>query len=63
MRERPKDLYENYIKCTVSATTEKAYKCWPINSKNAFYKWVSKSICYVDENKNVYAPKWAIFKF
>ena len=56
---RPKNLYENYIRCETTAETENAYKCWPINNK--FYKWVAKSKCYIDENKNVYAPKWAIF--
>lgn len=45
--------------------TEKAYAvCTGTNGKitntHYFYKFIAKSICYVDEDGNVFAPIWAM---
>ena len=30
------------------------------SSCKEYYKWVAKSVCYVDENGNIFAPMWAM---
>lgn len=55
--------------CTVEiypvGETEKAYQVPDgTNGKTRhvkeYYKYIAKSICYVDENGRIYAPKWAV---
>lgn len=55
--------------CTVQifpcGETEKAYQVYDGSnghvgrSMKHYYKYIAKSICYADENGNIYAPIWA----
>ena len=60
----------NAKNCTVQITpcgeTEKAYMvedgsngCITRQRMKTYYKYIAKSICYVDEDGNIYAPRWA----
>ena len=57
--------------CTVRimplAETEKAYQIEDgsngkigRSSVKEYYKWIAKSVCYVDENGAIFAPAWAV---
>ena len=53
------------VKIFPCRSTEKAYKVVDGDdgygrSKTIYYKWIAKSVCYVDENGNVFAPAWAV---
>lgn len=56
---------ENCTVCIkVHHETEKAYAVYAGHTSGYLYgkdiyEFVGKSICYVDEQGNVYAPKWA----
>lgn len=45
--------------------TEKAYQVYDGSNghvgrtQKSYYKYIAKSICYIDENGNIYAPIWA----
>lgn len=45
--------------------TEKAYQIYDGSNNRVgrglkhYYKYISKEICYVDQNGNIYAPSWA----
>lgn len=56
--------------CTVAirpiGETEKAYQvedgtngCISRGNQKTYYKYIAKSICYVDQDGTIYAPKWA----
>jgi len=54
--------------CTVQifpiGETDKAYQVpdgsnGKIGHCKVYYKWIAKSICWADENGNIFAPKWA----
>ena len=54
--------------CTVQifpvGETAKAYQVpdgsnGKIGHCREYYKYIAKSICYIDENGNIFAPKWA----
>ncbi len=60
----------NRESCTVQiypcGSTEKAYEiedgwngCWGRNSKT-YYKYIAKSVCFVDELGRIFAPVWAV---
>ena len=44
--------------------TEKAYQVYDGSNNRVgrgfknYYKYIAKSICYVDQNGNIYAPSW-----
>ena len=44
--------------------TEKAYQVYDGSNNRVgrgfkqYYKYIAKSICYVDENDNIFAPEW-----
>lgn len=63
-----KKFEPNKETCTVQIRvhheTEKAYAVYAGNNgritrNREWYEFVAKSICYVDENGNVFAPSWA----
>lgn len=68
--ERKKTKFAPSAKnCTVQihpcGETEKSYQVYDGNNGRVgrglklYYKYIAKSICYVDENGNVFAPIWA----
>ena len=66
-RKRAK-FVPNAKNCTVLVNpvgeTEKAYQVYNGSNNRVgrgfkhYYKYIAKSICYVDENGNIYAPSW-----
>lgn len=54
------------VKITPCGETEKAYQLYDGSNGRIgrglrhYYKYVAKSICWTDENGNIYAPKWAL---
>lgn len=68
--ERKKTKFAPSAKnCTVQINpcgeTEKSYQVYDGSnghvgrSARNYYKYIAKSICYIDDNGNIYAPNWA----
>ena len=59
----------NKESCTVQiypcGETEKAYQIYDGSNgkvgrdQKSYFKYIAKSICYIDKNGNIYAPSWA----
>ena len=54
------------VKITPCGETEKSYRlydgtngCVSRGNTKIYYKYIAKSICYTDEEGNIYAPAWA----
>lgn len=52
------------VKITPCGETEKSYQVYDgadgrITRNKSYYKYIAKSICYTDEEGNIYAPTWA----
>lgn len=54
------------VKIVPCGETEKAYQLYDGSNglvgrgQRHYYKYIAKSICWIDENGNIYAPHWAV---
>lgn len=68
-KKSTKKFVPNKKNCTVNiipcGETEKAYQIYDGSNgligrgQKSYYKYIAKSICYIDEDGNIYAPNWA----